>query len=621
MKKYICILSAALVMFAACEKEGTAPADPSSKDQKTFVINASLEADPASKLVFTPNTGDNGVAVTFQDATDHLWAYFRNAAGNMVGSRLFLSLVPSTMNEARTKAQFGTDAAVTVPDGATQVFSYLDNNATPITYNSSPSYVDFSSQDGTFDSANLLHVIVGNAAIADMAETASGLKIADITYSYRTTLLKLELTFPAGVAPATTDVFTLSNLPNLYNKVHLSWGNPGASTTNGNITFSPGEVNGNVATAYITVWGGTDLDGGVISGTVGGKLYAVNLSVSKVVEAGKSYRLARTLEVAALDKWTNDEAGSESFFAGLNPDGTQPAWLSYSGGVVSWTANITGKPRQGTITFTNGQTAKVTQVEPKDFAGTWSVKTRKFTPKATSKNVASTGSETNQRYYDSGWTNASSADVTFNIYVSYVSAASNVTGAYSSTTPVRNQTTSRPNNLLLNDLYDVMDMPASVVIDYDNNSASFGLFVDMASSAAQTIGSGIYAGEPACFALELMDGSQYTFGVASLGLPGTPNCIWLMCDLEITDGKIVAGIGYQKHYLTTDTSFYNRLKILGIQVDRFASSSFGATTLIRANANSGANHATFGKGAAYAAIFQFNYHANVTTNGFTLTKE
>ena len=58
--------------------------------------------------------------------------------------------------------------------------------------------------------------------------------------------------------------------------------------------------------------------------------------------------------------------GSDRIFIGFSYD-----WLSCKSGVVSWTANTTGVPRQATLNFKNGALCTVTQVAPADLKGSY----------------------------------------------------------------------------------------------------------------------------------------------------------------------------------------------------------------------------------------------------------
>ena len=320
MTKRIFIAFAIAAALVSCTKEPTNNESVSPEGGK-LIVKASA---PTTKLTFTDN-GAGGYSLTFQDETDHLWGYFKNGStqlnyintSDQEKDRMFMTLDETTLSLDHKSASFKSDCK-TIPADATDIFFYLDNNVTPISYNSTPTFCDLRNQSGQLADANLLHVIVGGTEVSSMTtDPGTGDKIAHITFAYKTSVLKVELTFPDGVTP-TADEHTTITLydEDVYNKVHVSWGNPGASSTKGAITFHPASVSGQVATAYITVWENSVFDGATITGDVDGVKCSVGFNAASSISAGKVYRVARTLAFDSIDKWTTDEVGSVTFNSG-----------------------------------------------------------------------------------------------------------------------------------------------------------------------------------------------------------------------------------------------------------------------------------------------------------------
>lgn len=75
------------------------------------------------------------------------------------------------------------------------------------------------------------------------------------------------------------------------------------------------------------------------------------------------------VKVWSKTAWVGDKAGSEKIDGGEGAGSSTADWISYTNGTVSWLANETGKPREGTITLPNGGTYTIKQVDAKDLVG------------------------------------------------------------------------------------------------------------------------------------------------------------------------------------------------------------------------------------------------------------
>jgi hypothetical protein len=81
-----------------------------------------------------------------------------------------------------------------------------------------------------------------------------------------------------------------------------------------------------------------------------------------------------------LDVWKSDAAGHRGILGGTAAQTKD--FLSYSNGVVRWSANTTGAPRTATMEFSTGSKITVTQLAPADFKGNYSLKCKVFSSNA-----------------------------------------------------------------------------------------------------------------------------------------------------------------------------------------------------------------------------------------------
>jgi hypothetical protein len=90
------------------------------------------------------------------------------------------------------------------------------------------------------------------------------------------------------------------------------------------------------------------------------------------------FRLDATTPPApkVVDIWVNDATGNTPVDGGA--EAKSDDWLSYAGGVATWTANTTNAPRTKTLELADGAKITVTQLEAKDFKGTYDFTTKAF---------------------------------------------------------------------------------------------------------------------------------------------------------------------------------------------------------------------------------------------------
>lgn len=290
MKKWLLIVPVMAVMLASCQKEANAPACNGVR----LTLGATFQAD--SKLDWT-GSDEAGYKATF-NSHDRLLLYFRNASGTQVGQTFTLPIDISTLSADGRKAAF-TGNDVTVPEGATQIFSYLDNDAEPdyMTYGSTP-FVELATQGGTLAEATGRQIIAGSLPLEGLHQEPGSLA-GNIDFHYRTAILKLELTFPEGSVPAAQTPVTLSNEnKTFYNRIRLYWGEPfyiASRNTKGPITTHAGAVEGNTLHSWICVWAGDSFNGTTIEIKDGQTTWTGTFDPKETPQAGKLYRVRRTL--------------------------------------------------------------------------------------------------------------------------------------------------------------------------------------------------------------------------------------------------------------------------------------------------------------------------------------
>ena len=603
MTKRFFIAFAIAASLVSCTKESTINNESVSPEGGKLIVKASA---PTTKLTFTDN-GAGGYSMTFQGASDHLWGYFRNGASlvNYINTsdqeknRMFMELDEGSLKNGNKTATFNSDCKI-IPAEATNIFFYLDNNATPISYNTTPTFCDLHEQSGALADANLLHVIVGSTDIASMTTDSNGDKIANITFEYKTSVIKLDVTFPDGIVPTADEntVLTLTD-SDVYNKVHVSWGEPGGSSEKGAITFHPTSVSGQVATAYITVWKGSTFSDATLTGEVDGAVCSVTVNAASPIAAGKVYHMARTLTItdfANVDKWINDDAGEIAYMPGESKD-NGPSWITYTPatGKVSWTANTTGSPRKGTLTLSSGKTVTLTQFDKQDFAGTWTFKgdTRTTTTHGAYTKASAAVAKTNtgygeltgkakNNYYDDTWTAPGAA----------AGREISVTIAFDDSQPT--------NKYSISGIFENLVMPAKISI---NHAAKEAIFYPFIENTSYLQGSGAtYEGEYLGFATELKNKSD---GKWQLGF-GNGGQFYFSCPVTFTETSTVAT--FNGSQLCTS---YNSYYVVGVLINRYVASGCAGGNMVRSQKSFWAYANVDSGGAAYA---------QVTQGAFTLTK-
>ena len=565
MKKLMFLVAMVAGLFASCTDNTVVD---NNQDEGAKKIKLSINASVAgSRVGFTPN--GEGLKGSFQEG-DYMMVYFRPAAGGWLNKTCVLNYEPGTAG--KFSAQI---AEIPEGTGLLHILIGTTKGGTPYIDAAAGKCAlinDLSKQEGTLEDAAMRSVFQadilteGNLDVNTEKHTAT---LNNVTFAPKTSVLKLQLTFPEGVTVAKGTELTVQ-ADATYNKVQIAGGNPGGSSTpagaKGKATFTVkvGEVSGNVATAYMTIWpnvNDNEFSTVNISTEIDGKRYAGEYLKNHAgkLEAGKLYTVATTLTKQKIEKniWVKDNEADVADAV----DGTvnsEADWLTYAAGKVHAKANETGAPRTGVITI--GDTKfTITQIEPKDFKGNWDFYSKKFNA---SKSVG-------------GSNNTSVTTVTIGEPLKTETLAAADGKEYT-------------NNIGVKGLYFNTVMSGCVDIDYTARTVRIGMFLD--SREAQATGNSKYQ-----YAAYLPEGNS-TLGWNSKGYTFAPldysttNYDWLWFNVS-SDMKTVSYIYYQKGQKI------GKYYVCGISIPV-------GTSTNRSSLNVGAKQNT------YDCIYQANYNSS-----------
>lgn len=310
-------------------------------------------------------------------------------------------------------------------------------------------------------------------------------------------------------------------------------------------------------------------------------------------------------------KWVPSAAGSEVFANGdgdVTVEPTTADWLTWDKATktVAWTE--AAMPRQAKLTFTNGSTYDLTQIDAKVMAGKWTLSgdirtgtTKGSVAKATATSTSgatygSKGGITKNNWYDDGWTAPSkvSGGVNLPVTVTY-NAEGEDPGKYldpTATGTSADRAKAQKNNLVLTGLYENLTMPARAEVNYDEKWARLYLVIE---NKNQQLTSGVYSGEYASFQTELQrPNGDWELGFANGGIN------YYLGELTVTGGATkVAYPASQK------CVYYPTYNMVGILVNRFATeTSTAGTELVRSTKSVWTKTHIAASGSAYARVFQ-----------------
>lgn len=391
MKKLMFFAAMVVALFASCSSDDE-PVNTGNGTAKTVSLSINADLAAASRVGFTPDGG--GLKTSFQEG-DYLMVYFRDAKGGWFKNPAYTVLYFDPASANGSKGTFrASNVVIPANTGLLHILIGSTKGGTPYidAADGKCALVDnLSQQDGTLESAAMHSVfqsdpvIEGNLAYNKDNTEAT---LSNVTFKPKTSVVKIDATFPEGVKVEKGTPLTVTT-ESTYNQVEISGGNPGGKSLpakaegEAKFTVKVAEVNGNVATAYMTIWPGVKDDefaGVNISATINGKIYTGDYTKTKEgkLEAGKLYKMATTLAFTAAETqkiWVNDNEQDVVAVSGTGDTDTD--WLTVAGGKIHAKANETGAPRTGTITV-DGVPYEITQVDVKDFKGTWNFCSKKF---------------------------------------------------------------------------------------------------------------------------------------------------------------------------------------------------------------------------------------------------
>lgn len=236
-----------------------------------------------------------------------------------------------------------------------------------------------------------------------------------------------------------------------------------------------------------------------------GKVKGVGLGSTNITATSKNGLTAKCkvtvavrmpTEAETVDLWKTDKAGFRGLYGAAADDGKAAGtgnWLKFENGAATWTANETGKIRTATLELSTGSKITITQLEGKDFADSWNMKSRLFNPNSgrTDKPKGTTGAD-----------------------ISAVTLSA-VTGTIETLD-------GNENSMELKGLYHDATMKVAFDINYEDKTVKMGLFYDRRTT--QLAKEGVYC----AFIPELESGkwSGYNFAPAKFGADDC-NYAWL----------------------------------------------------------------------------------------------
>lgn len=477
MKKLMFCATMVAALFTSCSSEDEMTNNGvESSNTRTLVIMADLGED--TRLGFTPD--GNTLKASFQEGDEIVyWTRKGPKSGTGGPYRLYYK----GMENGKGKFVGQVDGDDFLPE--TNNLHMLLSNGFTFNGNSLQAF-DLSQQDGSLASAAKYSAYQCDFYFDENNKKVEGgvITLTGVKFSPKTAVVKFTLTKPDNLDITTETPITVTT-QDVYSKVSISWGSagngsqPANGTGEATFTLKPGEINGNTITSYLTVWPSASEDALTETRfdiTEGIKSYQATVMRDNrtALTAGKVYRAkSAAIEYTGAVKqvvWIRDDARvAVDNLTGYSAGTTASAdWLSIEGGKISATENTTGAPRTGTIYVkdNNGDEIpyEVTQVEPKDFKGSWSFTTKIF---------AGTGSY-----------KAAADPATFDVELVDARKGYTLTDA--------DGETQHTNNIGIKGLYHDAIMDAAIEIDYENHTAKMGVFYDARDGEGQEVTGGKY---------------------------------------------------------------------------------------------------------------------------------
>ena len=630
MKKILTI-AVAIAAICACSKvESNVETAPKGQ---TITLKAGINND-FTKAVYGEDPVE-GITAEFE-ADDQIYVF--DASGNMT-----VFTVESV--DGSGVATFAGTPETPIGEGD-PITAVVKNAGTSVS--SSTVTVNLNNQAGTLDSAGEHELMYASGTYS-----ASGVSLM---FEHKTSIVKFVVSLPEAETATSINNFYLFTVDNratvedqggdqftYFNKVSVNAltgvVTEGKGTEKGWISWTTATaVSDHKATIYLSV-PAVNLRNAALQCTPNSdaqKRYFWNIAGSSelTIEAGKAYTITRTQtqfapSAAGKTFFYNDDAQVYNF--GL----PQGSIVTYSTSTGDWltketdgsgnmqirmAANTTGSPREATLTFkVFGAFCKysVTQLEPKDFDGDWTLTMASgyhrevetgdgaYAAAAAASGTGvygSTGAKAKGYYYDDTWAPSSTNIPSTSLSVTHSEDGSGFIGnSYTNFTDAK--TAGINKNLLITGLYRNLTMAGRVEVDYTNNRARYYLYFN---TTPQVISGGPYDGQYGAIVTELVQSantSNYCLGIAHGGngyLYGADaNSASYGSNISVSGGTTTVNIP-ELQYCPAYTSY----KVKGLMVTRLATSTNAGANLIRSTKSVWAKGNEAQSGAAYAAIYQ-----------------
>ena len=605
---------ACLVSFLlGCSSDELTHAGGNSQSAK---VTIAAGVDEGTRVSFTPYTeGLERLKVAWESSD----ALFAVVAGSANTGNFTVSQIQSDVHRANFTGAFGT-----APTQSSEVNACVKTASS--TVSGTNMTFDWSVQTGVATDLGKYDILTGNGSYEP-----SGTSPIHMHFNHYMSFLKATVTLPVAVAAHTATV-TLKGTGLPTSVVWSGNTNTFADLKTGNITLTAAPVSGTEVTVYAALYPGTvrELCADVI---VGGTTYS-NLLVthSATLEAGKLYTVSRNASsIEDMTLWIPDAAWSKVIdcknykIADVMREPEEGSdWLNVSSDgarvTISATANTTGAPRQATLSFTNGSsTTKVdiTQMEDKDFAGTWDMTA--FKAFYTTGDATITGVGTG--IHDNTWSaigttpgdgaadNIVKEGVDYGnkqeMEIAYQSGGSSITGIY--------QAGTHRQNLSMRGLYENLRTKGSAEVDYSRKSANVYFFIDtnQSNSKNQRLYTGTYAGQYANLMPEFYNTTTSTHWDFQYAWTGGSGYWWYRGDVTVVGHT--TKVSWYANRVNGYQNLSGNLRVVGLQVMRYTGTVPSANYIIREPENLGSPKANWG---AYAITYQGDIVMKRTADGY-----
>lgn len=608
------LLGASLaVLLAGCSSDDLARTTGTSQATKVTIAAGLHEG---TRVSFTPEAG---VAEKLKVAWESSDALFAIAAGTENTGSFAISQIQAGAHRADFTGTFQTPLAQ-----GSQVNACLKTDG--MTISGADVTFDWSSQTGLAADLGKYDILTGSGSYG-----ATGSSPISMYFAHHMSFLKATIILPVAVTASTATV-TLKGTGLPTSVVWHGSTQAFSDLGTGNITLTAAPANGKEVTVYVALYPGMvkDLCADV---SVEGKTYS-NLLVTRraTLEAGKLYTVSRNASpIENIQLWIPNAAWSKVIdcknykIADVTREPAEGSdWLNVSSDgtrvTISATENTTGAPRQAILSFTNGSsTTKVdiTQIEEKDFAGTWEMTAFKTFYTTGDATITGMGANIHDNTWSAVGTTPGDGATDYivkegvdygnrqEMEVVYQVGGSSITGNY--------QAGTHKQNLSMQGLYENLRTKGSAEISHSGKVAHVYFFIDtnQSDSKNQRLYTGTYAGQYANLMPELYNMTHPKRWDFQYSWTGGSGYWWYRGDVTV--------VGH-----TTKVSWYansakgfqnlnNKLRVMGLQVMRYTGPIPSANYFIREPESLGSPQSNWG---AYAITYQGDIVMKRTADGY-----